>query len=305
MKQHLLIGSRGSSLALAQTNQVIEELKKIAPNVRCEIITIKTRGYKIHDTGAKATEGKTLFTKEIEDALMERRVDMAVHSMKDLTTELPPGVRIAAVPERLNPRDILIARKKEKFTGLPGGARVGTSSPRRKAQLLAARGDLQIIDMHGNIDTRLRKLQTGDYDAIVLAAAGLIRLGLEKKATEFLSTDVMLPAVGQGALAIQTREDDLELTGMLSKLNHEPTRRAVEAERAFAHRLRANCRTPIAAYARTEGRSLVIEGMVAALSGRMLLRSRIISDDPNAEKVGEELADSLLNKGAEIVMEAK
>jgi hydroxymethylbilane synthase len=305
MKPRILIGTRGSSLALAQTNQVVESLKKIAPNVRCEVLPIKTHGDKMHDVGVSAVEGKSLFTKEIEDALIKERIDLAVHSMKDLTTDLPVGVVIAAVPERVNPRDALVSRNKEKFEKLPGGARIGTSSARRKAQLLAARGDVEIVDMHGNIDTRLRKLQNGPYDAIVLAAAGLIRLGFEKRATEFLSTEVMLPAVGQGALAIQSREDNLEIRDLLSKLNHEPTRRAVEAERAFAGKLGANCRTPIAAYARFEGRKLAIEGMVAAPTGRMLLRGRIVSDNLNAEKVGEELAESLLNKGAGIVLEAR
>ncbi len=304
MKPHVVIGTRGSSLARAQTNQIVESLKKISPNTRYEVITIKTQGDKMHDIGTSAVEGKSLFTKEIENALTKRKVDVAVHSMKDLTTEIPAGLVIAAVPERVNPRDVLVSRKKEKFAHLPGGARVGTSSARRKAQLLAARGDLEIVDMHGNVDTRLRKLQDGAYDAIVLAAAGLIRLGLEKYATEFLSTEVMLPAVGQGALALQSRDDDFETRDLLSKLNHEPTRSAVEAERAFAQRLGANCRTPIAAYARFEAGNLTMDGMVAAPTGRMLLRSRIVSDNPNAGKVGEELAESLLKKGAGIVLEA-
>ncbi len=304
MKPRVLIGTRGSSLALAQTDQVVESLRTIAPNVRCEVVAIKTQGDKMHDLGTSAVEGKSLFTKEIEDALIKGRIDLAVHSMKDLTADVPAGLVITAVPERVNPRDALVSRNKKKFENLPGGARIGTSSARRKAQLLAARGDVEIVDMHGNIDTRLRKLQNRDYDAIVLAAAGLIRLGLERSATEFLSTEVMLPAVGQGALAIQSREDDIEIRDLLSKLNHEPTRRAVGAERAFAKKLGANCRTPIAAYARFEGSRLAIEGMVAAPTGRMLLRSRVVSDNPNAEKVGEELADSLINKGAEIVLEA-
>lgn len=304
MKMRVLVGTRGSSLALAQTNQTIESLKKIAPNVRFEVVSIKTQGDRMHDVGTTAVEGKSLFTKEIEDSLIKGRVDLAVHSMKDLTTDLPAGLVVAAVPERVNPRDVLISRNKEKFEQLPGGARIGTSSARRRAQLLAARGDLEIVDMHGNIDTRLSKLEKGDYEAIVLAAAGLIRLGLENHVTEFLKPGVMLPAVGQGALAVQSREDDIEIRSLISELNHEPTRRAVEAERAFAQRLGANCRTPIAAYARFEDRKLAIDGLVAAVSGKILLRSRIVSDNPNAQKVGMELAESLLKKGAEIVMEA-
>jgi len=304
MKQHVLIGTRGSSLALAQTNEIVDSLKKVAPNIRWEVVPIKTQGDRMHDTGTDAVEGKSQFTKEIEDALIQGQVDLAVHSVKDLTTDLPSGLVIAAVPERVDPRDVLISRSKKKFQQLSGGARVGTSSPRRKAQLLAARGDLDIVEMHGNIDTRLRKLKEGTYDAIVLAAAGLIRLGLDGSVTEFLSPKVMLPAVGQGALAVQSREDDTEIRNLLSKLDHKPSHRAIEAERGFARRLGANCRTPTAAYARVENGKLAIDGMVAATSGKLVLRGRIVSDNLSAEKAGVELAESLLQKGAEIVLEA-
>jgi len=304
MKQHLRIGTRGSPLALAQTNEMVDSLKKIAPQIRCEVVPIRTQGDRMQATGKVGVEGKSQFTKEIEDSLIQDKVDVAVHSMKDLTTDIPPGLLIAAVPERMNPRDVLISRNK-KFQQLDGGARIGTSSVRRKAQLLAARGDLEIVEMHGNIDTRLRKLEKGDCDAIVLAAAGLIRLGLEERVTEFFSPNVMLPAVGQGALAVQSRADDIEVRTLLSKLDHEPTHRAIEAERGFAKKLGANCQTPIAAYARLEDGKLAIDGMVAATSGRLVLRSRLVSDNPSAEKAGEELAESLLKKGAEIVLEAK
>jgi len=283
---------------------MVDSLKKIAPHIRCEIVPIKTQGDKMHDSGTVRIEGKSLFTKEIEDSLIRGEVDLAVHSMKDLTTDLPSGLLIAAVPERANPRDVLISQNK-KFQQLDGGARIGTSSVRRKAQLLAARGDLEIVEMHGNIDTRLRKLEKSDCDALVLAAAGLIRLGLEGRVTEFFSPNLMLPAVGQGALAVQSREDDAEIRALLSKLDHEPTRRAIEAERGFAKRLGANCQTPIAAYAKLENGKLAIDGMVAAVSGRLVLRGRLVSDNPSAEKAGEELAESLLKKGAEIVLEAK
>jgi len=304
MKQHLRIGTRGSPLALAQTNEMVDSLKKIAPQIRCEVVPIRTQGDRMQATGKVRVEGKSQFTKEIEDSLIQDKVDVAVHSMKDLTTDIPPGLLIAAVPERMNPRDVLISRNK-KFQQLDGGARIGTSSVRRKAQLLAARGDLEIVEMHGNIDTRLRKLEKGDCDALVLAAAGLIRLELEERVTEFFSPNVMLPAVGQGALAVQSRADDIEVRTLLSKLDHEPTHRAIEAERGFAKKLGANCQTPIAAYARLEDGKLAIDGMVAATSGRLVLRSRLVSDNPSAEKAGEELAESLLKKGAEIVLEAK
>lgn len=304
MKDRIIVGTRESPLALSQTNDVVEVLKRLLPNVRCEIVKIRTKGDKMHDSGIAPVEGKSMYTEEIEMALTKGEIDVAIHSMKDLTTDLQNDLVIAAVPERVNPRDVLVSRRKIKFGELPAGARVGTSSPRRKSQLLAARGDLEIINMHGNVDTRLRKLKEGEYDAIVLAAAGLIRLGLEKHATEFLSTEVMLPAVGQGALAVETRANDDAVRKLLSQIDHEPSRRAVEAERVFARRLGATCHTPIAAYARIESRKFVIDGMVATPSGSMLIRSRAVSDAPNANKIGEELAETLLSKGAEALLEA-
>ena len=303
--RRILFGSRGSTLALAQTNLVIALLKKQTPTLQYRVVPIKTRGDTIHEKAGATVDNKSLFTKEIEDALLKVEVDVAVHSMKDLTTELPDGLAITAVPERADHRDALISRSKRKLGQLPGGAKMGTSSPRRKTQLLAARSDLQIIDVHGNVDTRLRKLRNGECDAIILAAAGLDRLGLERNVTELLSTEVMLPAVGQGALAIQSRENDDEMGALLRHIDHEPTRRAVEAERAFARRLGANCRTPIAAYARTTGAKLTIEGLVSSLDGRKVMRGRIASDKPDATKVGEELADSLLKQGAQLVLEAQ
>ena len=303
MKQRLLVGTRSSPLALAQTNEVIDSLKKIAPKLRFEVVPIRTQGDKTHETGA-TVDGKSMFTKEIEDSLIQKQIDFAVHSMKDLTTQQPPGLAIVAVPERMNPRDVLISRNKKKLQQLEGGARIGTSSVRRKAQLLAARGDLEILEIHGNIDTRLKRLQKGDFHAIVLAAAGLIRLRLDRIVTEFLSPNVMLPAVGQGALAVQGRVDDAETMNLLSKLDHVPTHRAIEAERGFARRLGGNCQTPIAAYAKLENGKLAIDGMVAATSGKLVLKGGLVSDNPRAEKVGEELAESLLKQGAEAVLEA-
>jgi len=298
------IGTRGSSLALAQTREIVDSLKKVAPNIGCEIVPIKTSGDETHESDAASTKGKSMFTKEIEDSLIGGEVDLAVHSMKDLTADQPAGIVIAAVPERVNPRDVLISSEKRKLQQLPGHARVGTSSPRRKAQLLSARSDLEIVDIHGNIETRLRKLEKGEYDAIILAAAGLKRLGLEKAVTEFLSTEVMLPAIGQGALAVESRGDEEGLLQVISKLEHEPSRRAIEAERAFARKLGADCRTPIAAFARIDHGKLAIDGLVASVSGKMLLRSRIVSDNPSPGAVGEQLAESLLKQGAQIVLEA-
>ena len=301
----ILIGSRGSTLALAQAKLVVESLKKHMPSLHYRIVAIKTSGDTMHEKGEVPIDSKSVFTKEIEECLLKGEVDMAVHSMKDLTSDLPKGLTVTAVPERADHRDALISRSKRKLEQLPGGARIGTSSPRRKTQLLAARSDLQIVDMHGNVETRLRKLRSGQSDAIILAAAGLDRLGLEQHVTELLSTEIMLPAVGQGALAIQTRESDEEIRDLLSHVEHGPTRRAIEAERAFARRLGANCRTPIAAFAKTKGAKLTIEGLVGSLDGRKVMRGRLVSDNPDASKVGEELADSLLKQGAQLVLEAQ
>jgi hydroxymethylbilane synthase len=303
MRSRLRIGTRGSKLALVQTNEVIEAFKRVRNGGQYDVVPIHTKGDRRQELAESISDGKSAFTAEIEQALTKGDVDVAVHSMKDLPTDMAHGVLIGAIPKRASARDVLISRSKTKFQQLQGGARIGTSSARRKAQLLAARGDLQVIEMHGNVDTRLRKLEKGECEAIVLAAAGLERLGLGKQVTELLPTEIMLPAVGQGALAIQCREDDNEVLEALAKIDHKPTRRAVVAERAFARKLGADCRTPVAAYARVESGSLVIDGMVAAPSGRLLVRSRIISDNPNAESVGEELGDLLLMKGAAGILE--
>jgi hydroxymethylbilane synthase len=304
MRPILRVGTRGSALALAQASEVIAALKHVRKGTRCEVVSIRTKGDEIRSLDRVSVDGKSIFTKEIEESLLERKIDLAVHSMKDLTTDLPEGLIIAGIPARQNPRDALISRSKAKFTELKGHARVGTSSARRKAQLLAARGDLEIVETRGNVDTRLRKLSGDEYDALVLAAAGLLRLGLEKHATEYLSTNVMLPAVGQGALAIQVREDDAELRELVSEIDHNETRRAVDAERAFARKLGADCRTPVAAYAKIESGKLAIDGMVAASNGRMLVRSRVVSGISDPAKIGEELAENLLSKGAAAILEA-
>ncbi|HMK83333.1 MAG TPA: hydroxymethylbilane synthase [Candidatus Bathyarchaeia archaeon] len=303
MKNIIRIGTRGSRLAIVQTTEVIEDLKRVVPDVKCEIVRIQTKGDTMHELGT-GVDVKSLFTQEIEEALIEGRIDIAVHSMKDLTTNTSDGITIAAVPKRNNPHDVLVSRENRKLSQLQPGARVGTSSPRRRAQLLAARGDLQIVDMRGNVDTRLRKLSSGDADAIILAAAGLERLNLSRYATEIVRTSLIIPAVGQGALAVQSRENDQEIKELVIKIDHPFTRREIEAERAFAKKLGANCRTPIAAYARSDSSRLTVEGMVASPSGRMLVRGRITSDNANSGNIGEELAESLLDKGAQAVLEA-
>jgi hydroxymethylbilane synthase len=283
---------------------VVEALRVFAPHINYEVVPIKTQGDKMHESRAGIGEGKSVFTKEIEESLLRGDIHIAVHSMKDMTTDLPAQLKIAAVPLRADHRDALISRGKQKLQELPGGARVGTSSPRRRTQLLAARSDLQVTDLHGNVDTRLRKLDNGECDGIVLASAGLTRLGLEKRITEYLPTKTMLPAIGQGALAIETRTNDTEILELVSHLDEKSSHLAVDAERAFARRLGANCRTPTAAFARISEGRLTIDGMVASADGRMLLRSHLVSSSADPQRAGEELAESLLSKGAQVVLEA-
>ena len=302
MIDQIAVGTRGSLLAIAQTNQTIEALRKITPGVRYKVVTIRTKGDKANSWN-EATPRKEMFTKEIEESLIKREIDIAIHSVKDLTTDISTGLVIAAVTKRLDPRDVMITRSKCKFSQIPASAKVGTSSARRKAQLLAARADLEILELHGNVDTRIRKIRNGEYDVIVLASAGLARLGLQSHVSEVISTDVILPAVGQGALAIQCREEDAEIRELMAQIEHRPTREAIQAERAFAKKLGADCQTPVAAYARYESTGFIIEGMVAAPNGRILVRSRLTSRTQKPESVGEELASRLLAQGAETIME--
>jgi hydroxymethylbilane synthase len=303
MIHEITVGTRGSPLAIAQTNQTIYELRQIKPEVRYKIIAIRTGGDNATSWKGK-TPKKEMFTKEIETSLIKNEIDVAVHSVKDLTTQISKGLMIASVPKRLDPRDVMITRRKCKFSQISAKAKIGTSSPRRKAQLLAARSDLEIMELHGNVDTRIRKIRTGQYDAIVLASAGLERLGVKGYYGEVISTDIMLPAVGQGALAIQCREDDKEIRSLVTQINHQPSHESIQAERAFARRLGADCQTPVAAYARYESGHIVIEGMVAAPNGRILVRSRLTSQNEKPEFLGEQLASRLLSQGAQKIMEA-
>jgi hydroxymethylbilane synthase len=304
MRPVIRIGTRSSALAMAQTNEVMSALKALATSIKWEVVPIRTKGDEMHDFSSSPLDNKSMFTKEIEQSLVEQKIDVAIHSMKDLTAEMPNGLLIGAIPERKNPHDVLVSKGNRAFTELKFGARIGTSSARRKAQLLASRGDLDILETHGNVETRIRKLDHGEFDAIVLAAAGLIRLGLERRASEYLPTDLMIPAVGQGAIAVQVREDDAEIRRLLSRINHTETRRAVEAERAFAGTLGADCKTPIAAYGKVEANKLVIDGMVASRDGRRIVRDRIVSDEPNPAAIGRDLARRLLTRGAMTILEA-
>jgi hydroxymethylbilane synthase len=307
----LIIGSRGSKLALWQANWVKTELEKAHPGLNVEIEIIKTTGDKLTEASLVQIGGKGVFTKEIEDALIERRVDLAVHSLKDLPTVLPEGLHIAAITEREDVRDGLIVSeqlrsKVKKIADLPQGARVGTSSLRRRAQLLSHRPDLQVLELRGNVDTRLRKLDEGQYDAIILASAGLIRLGFGDRITARIEPEEMLTAVGQGALGIEARIDDEKTNTLLKPLNHWPTRHATEAERAVLRRLGGGCAVPIAALGRirkNKGKNkkpgnLVLDALVADADGGKKIRHQLSGPPAQAEELGAELAQVLIAAGA-------
>lgn len=305
MIDKIKIGTRGSQLALWQTNWVKSQIEKHHPGIEVEITIISTKGDWVLDVSLPklGEQGKGLFTKELEDAIFEHRVDLAVHSLKDLPTELPTGLGIGAICEREDVRDALIARDPiRSFGELPARAVIGTSSLRRQAQLRRARPDLIIEPVRGNVDTRLRKLDEGSFDAIVLAAAGLHRLGHANRITEHLSEDFMLPAVGQGALAIETRADDAVINEIVNTLDHEATRLACRAERAFLRGLGGGCLVPIAAHATIDDGTMLLTGLVASPDGSEALRDRQSGPSSDAEAIGQRLADELLARGADRIL---
>jgi hydroxymethylbilane synthase len=313
----VVIGTRGSPLALWQAKHVADRLRAVLPGLTVTLETIRTTGDKILDVPLAQVGGKALFVKEIEEALLDRRVDLAVHSMKDVPTDLPVGLAIPAVTEREDPLDVLISRTGAKLKDLPSGARVGTSSLRRQAQLLHHRPDLAILGLRGNLHTRLRKLQSEGLDAIVLAAAGVKRLGWTDRITEFLSPDICLPAIGQGALGIECRVPRAEpasSSGETSRepralqivkvLDHPETHAAVLAERAFLRRLEGGCQVPFAAHAEVAGGRLLLRGLVASPDGAHLLRGERRGAQDEAEATGIALAEDLLSRGAAEILQA-
>ena len=299
MAESLVIGSRGSQLALWQAHWIQARLAELGVESRIEII--KTTGDKITDVPLAKVGGKGLFTKEIEDALLERRIDCAVHSLKDLPTEVPEGLTIAAVPERETPYDALIGST---LARLPQGARVGTSSLRRAAQLRALRPDLVIEPVRGNLDTRLRKLDEGQYQAIVLAGAGLNRLGWADRIAELLPPEVMTPAVGQGALAVETRSDGGYAYQVCSRLNHRATQIAVTAERAVLGSLGGGCQVPIGAHAVVEGGEVTVRALVISPDGGTIVRHEDHAPVDDAEELGRRVAESLLASGAKEILKS-
>jgi len=301
----IVVGTRKSQLALTQTNWVIEQMKSIAPSYEFEVKKIVTKGDKILDVTLSKVGGKGLFVKEIEQAMYDKEIDMAVHSMKDMPAETPDGLTIGCIPIREDHRDAYIANDNVLLKDLPNGAIVGTSSLRRGSQIKASRPDLEIKWIRGNIDTRLRKLKEEDYDAIILATAGLKRMGWSDDViTEYLEPDVCVPAVGQGALAIECREDDSELRGLLDELNHEYTYRTVIAERTFLDLLNGGCQVPIGGYAYLDGDEIVLTAMVGTSDGATILTEQVRGTD--SVEVGREAANLIINRGgAKIIEEAK
>ncbi|AJK86940.1 MULTISPECIES: hydroxymethylbilane synthase [Lysinibacillus] len=293
----IIVGSRRSKLALTQTNWFINELKAAGAPFEFEVKEIVTKGDQILDVQLSKVGGKGLFVKEIEQALYDKEIDFAVHSMKDMPAVLPEGLVIGCIPPREDARDAFISKGHVKFADLPAGAVVGTSSLRRSAQLLTVRPDLEIKWIRGNVDTRLAKLETEEYDAIILAAAGLKRLGWsEDVVTEFLSVEDCLPAVAQGSLGIECRGDDTELLAELAKLTDQLTWQEAHAERAFLSAMDGGCQVPIAGYATSNGDEITLTGLVAAPDASVVYKETVVGSD--AKKIGEELATILTKQGA-------
>lgn len=307
MNRRFVIGSRGSKLALVQAELVKTQLSILNPGIDIHIEIIKTTG-DVKTEPLSVIGGKGVFTKELEDALFDRRIDIAVHSLKDLPSIIPEGLALAAICEREDPRDALVLPQDSNLNpksldDLPQGSVVGTSSPRRLAQLRHLRPDLEIKDLRGNVDTRLRKLDEGQYDAVILAAAGLNRLGLKQRISLPIPTNQMLPAVGQGAIGIETRAADESVRGIVNSLEHEETRIACIAERSLLRALGGGCLLPIAAHAMASGEELNIDGLVASRDGKQIVRHRISGSTAYAERLGSELAERLLEAGARGLLE--
>jgi hydroxymethylbilane synthase len=299
----LKIGTRGSALALTQTRQVAALLQRQYPSLQIDLVVIKTSGDIQKDVPLAKIGGKGLFIKEIEEALLVGTVDLAVHSMKDLPAELPEGLQIAAVPLREDPRDVLISGAGQEVDDLPAGARIGTGSLRRIVQLRSWRPDLEIVPIRGNLDTRIRKLRQGEFEGIVVAAAGIRRMGWAEQVTQFISAENMLPAVGQGVLCLETRCGEEELNALLAFLEDGRTRREVTAERAFLRRLGGGCTLPVAAFAEKRGEALTLRGLVGSLDERTVIRRELHGPADKAAELGAELADALLDGGGRVLLQ--
>ncbi|MFD1414024.1 hydroxymethylbilane synthase [Oceanobacillus jeddahense] len=298
----IIVGSRKSNLAMTQTKWVIDQLKKAGVENEFEIKKIVTKGDQILDVTLSKVGGKGLFVKEIENAMFDKEIDFAVHSMKDMPSSLPEGLEISSIPDREDHRDAYLAKNNVKLADLKEGSIVGTSSLRRGAQILAARPDLEIKWIRGNVETRIRKLNEEDYDAIILAVSGLKRVGLsEDLITEYLDPEICVPAVGQGALAIESRADDLELKEIVQKIHDEYTARTVLAERTFLQLLEGGCQVPIGGYAYLDGEEIILVSLVGTPDGKTILKEVVRGNDP--VQVGTEAAEILMKQGAKEIVD--
>ncbi|WP_089611976.1 hydroxymethylbilane synthase [Dehalobacterium formicoaceticum] len=300
--REIVIGTRDSALALWQARWVEQELKKHWPEYSFRVVDIKTKGDKILDVALAKIGDKGLFTKELEVKILDREIDLAVHSMKDVPTMLPEGLIIGAMCRREDPGDVLVSHKGYRLADLPPGAKVGTSSLRRRAQLLRYRPDFQLYDIRGNLNTRLAKMEKEDFDGIILAAAGVKRLGWTEKITDYLSYDVCLPAVGQGSIGIECRGDDLEVLKIIRVINDQDAFDGITAERAFLRKLEGGCQIPIGALGEMEQESMTLHGLVASLDGSTILRDKITGLRSEADQLGRTLADRLIDAGAEKIL---
>jgi hydroxymethylbilane synthase len=303
LKQKIIIGSRGSELALWQANFVKKELEKRNKNISVEIKIIKTKGDKILDVALSKIGDRSLFTKELEIELLNKKIDLAVHSLKDLQTEIPKGLKLAAVTKRHNVQDVIISRKKgTTIFNLPDNATVATGSLRRRCQLLHLRPDLNVVELRGNVPSRIKKFIESDWDAIILARAGVERLKLNKHISSIIKADVMLPAVGQGALGIETRADNEIANEIVKSIHHENTYKAVLAERALLKTLEGGCQVPIGAFAEVKSNGLHIDALVGSLDGTITYRKKIRGSKTNPENLGKKLANDLLKAGAKTIL---
>lgn len=296
------IGTRGSALALAQSGWVKTRIEAAYPDAEAVLVKITTKGDKILNTPLSKIGGKGLFIKEIEEALLRNEIDVAVHSMKDVPAEIPEGLEIALFPEREDPRDAFVSERYKDISSLPEGASVGTGSLRRSAQVLHARPDLTVVPLRGNVDTRLKKLESIPMDAIILAAAGLRRLGLSHRITSILSPTIMLPAAGQGAIGLELRKEDKALRSMLSFIHHRGTAVTVQAERAFLEELEGGCQVPLGAMATEGAQGLMLQGLVAELDGSRIIRDKESGPEDRAEEIGRTLAKRILSAGANRIL---
>lgn len=304
MTSLIRIATRKSALALWQAEFVKAQLEHFHPGLQVELVPMSTQGDKILDTPLAKIGGKGLFVKELETAILEGRADIAVHSMKDVPVEFPEGLQLQTICEREDPRDAFVSNNFASLDDLPAGAVVGTSSLRRQCQLKAKRPDLQIRDLRGNVNTRLAKLDAGEYDAIILAAAGLIRLGFAARIRTHLAVEQSLPANGQGAVGIECRSNDSTIHALLAPLEHLATRQAVLAERAMNRRLQGGCQVPIGAFAVHQGDELWLRGLVGSLDGQQILHAEVKGPATEAEALGLQLAEQLLQQGAAAILKA-